>query len=67
MNDEFGIPDQEPRHLVRLTAAQTAAAKARVEPVRGGFTYWTKDKSAPVYATRKEAEEASIQEWRDNL
>lgn len=50
-----------------LTAAQTSAAKNRVEPRGEGFTYWTQDRSAPVYATRREAEEASIQEWRDNL
>ncbi len=59
--DEIGKP------TVRLTAAQTASAKARVEECKGGWTYWTKDKSAPVYPSRREAEEASIQEWRDNL
>lgn len=53
--------------MTRLTPAQTDAAKARVEPAPGGFTYWTADRSAPVYPTRREAEEASIQEWRDNL
>ena len=53
--------------LVRLSAAQTAAAIARVEACAGGFRYWTKDNSAPGFATRKEAEDASVQEWRDNL
>lgn len=53
--------------LVRLTAAQTAAAVARVEPCEGGFTYWTPRRCAPSFATRKEAEAASVQEWRDNL
>lgn len=52
---------------VRLSAAQTAAARSRVEPCKGGFNYWTPDGSAPVFATRSEAEEASVQEWRDNL
>ena len=53
--------------MTRLTPAQTAAALARVEPCAQEFTYWTKDNSAPVFATRKEAECASVQEWRDNL
>lgn len=51
----------------RLTPAQTEAAKRRVEPAPGGFTYWTKDASAPTYPSRGEAEDASVQEWRDNL
>lgn len=51
----------------RLSAAQTAAAVARVEPCAGGFRYWTPTACAPVYATRREAEAASVQEWRDNL
>lgn len=53
--------------MTHLTSAQTAAAKARVEPCGGGFTYWTVDHSAPAYPTRREAEDASVQEWRDNL
>ena len=53
--------------MTRLSPAQTAAARARVEPCKGGFTYWTPNASAPIYATRREAEEASVQEWRDNL
>ena len=53
--------------IVRLSAAQTAAALARVAPCAGGFRYWTKDNSAPVYPLRADAERASIQEWRDNL
>ena len=53
--------------MTRLTPAQTEAAKRRVEECAGGFRYWTPDASAPVFQTRKEAEEASIQEWRDNL
>jgi hypothetical protein len=68
MNDEFAVPElAPPAHTVRLTAAQTQAAKARVEPYKGGFTYWTTGRNAPVYPTRKDAEAASIQEWRDNL
>ena len=55
--------------MTHLSAAQTQAAKARVYECDAvaGFSYWTKDASAPIYATRREAEEASIQEWRDNL
>lgn len=53
--------------MTRLTPAQTAAAKARVLETPGGFTYWTIDRSAPVYLKRSDAEDASIQEWRDNL
>lgn len=67
MNDEFGIPEAAPRHAVRLSAAQSQAARDRVEPRGSGFTYWTVDKSAPTFPTRREAEDASIQEWRDNL
>ena len=66
MNDEFAVPEVAV-HVVRLSAGQMASAKARVEECRGGWTYWTKDKSAPVYGTRTDAEAASIQEWRDNL
>ncbi len=51
----------------RLTRAQTEAARARVEEAPGGFTYWTADHSAPIYPTRRDAEEASIAEWRANL
>lgn len=60
------IPAAE-QPTVRLSQSQTKAAIARVAPCDGGFAYWTKDNSAVVYATRAEAEAASIQEWRDNL
>ena len=53
--------------MTRLTPAQTEAAKRRVELCAGGFRYWTIDASAPVMPTRKEAEDASIEEWRENL
>ena len=53
--------------MTRLTPAQTQAAKDRVEPCAGGFRYWTVDASAPVLPTRREAEVASIEEWRSNL
>ena len=54
---------------VRLTAAQTAAARARVHETAApkGFCYWTKGGFVGNYATRAEAEAASIKEWRDNL
>ena len=52
---------------VRLSAAQTQAAKARVHERGQGWTYWTPTNMAPTYPTRREAEDASIQEWRDNL
>ena len=67
MNEDFGIPDPEPQHRNRLSAAQTQAAKDRVEPRGDGFTYWTWNNNAPTYPTRREAEGASIQEWRNNL
>ena len=57
----------EQQHANRLSKAQTASAIARVIPCPQGFTYWTKDNTAPAYATRKEAERASIEEWRNNL
>ena len=53
--------------MTRLTPSQTQSAKDRVEPCAGGFRYWTVDASAPVFATRREAESASIDEWRANL
>ena len=54
--------------MIRLTPAQTQAAKARVMPAKpDGFSYWTKDGVAPVLPTRREAEDASIEEWRANL
>ena len=53
--------------MTRLSAAQTEAALARVEPCEGGFTYWTPRRCAPSFPTRREAEAASVQEWRDNL
>lgn len=53
--------------MTRLTPAQTEAAKRRVEQRGEAFTYWTVDRSAPVYPTRRKAEDASVQEWRDNL
>ena len=52
---------------VRLSAAQSEAARRRVEECRGGWTYWTPKRIAPVYATRADAEAASIAEWRANL
>jgi hypothetical protein len=62
-----GKADALAERAQRLSRAQTAAAIARVAPCPQGFTYWTKDNRAPVYATRKEAEEVSITEWRINL
>lgn len=53
--------------MTRLTPYQTAAALARVMPAPGGFRVWTPGETGPVYPSRREAEEASVQEWRDNL
>ena len=54
--------------MTRLSEAQTEAAKRRVAgPFPSGWTYWTPGEDAPFYGTRAEAEQASIQEWRDNL
>ena len=53
--------------MTRLTPAQTQAAKERVEQRTEGFTYWTSANDAPIYPTRREAEAASIEEWRANL
>ncbi len=50
-----------------LTRAQIAAARARVFLGPKGYSYWTPDNSAPMYRTKQEADDASIQEWRDNL
>lgn len=63
----FNERGNEMNAVVRLSSAQTIAALRRVEPRGKQFTYWTPDDSAPAYATRKEAEEASVQEWRENL
>jgi hypothetical protein len=65
MNDDFAVP--EVAHAVRLTAAQSQAARDRVEERGAGFTYWAPNHDAPIYPSRREAEAASIQEWRDNL
>ena len=53
---------------MNLTPYQTDAAKARVYPANGAWYYWrpAPDQS-PAYDTRREAEEASVQEWRENL
>lgn len=62
--EQRAVPAVRPVHLTR---EQIRAAKDRVEARGQGFTYWTPNDAAPVYPTRREAEDASIQEWRDNL